>query len=194
MGIQIFQVWIWVFLSTLYVACALVTHLCPTPCDPMGCSPPGSSVQAIILEWVAIFFSIDLPNPGIEPESPASASWFFTLESPGKPQSSFFLSFFFSVLFLKMVIMVQFSEYLLWWRLCPKSFTEVASLRYSCFINEKTGPERLGNLPIPTSKSKWRFRIGAWQFDSSIVALECLGVPSPKDFTDYFSFQKKSFM
>ena len=31
---------------------------CPTLCDPMDCSPPGSSVhgilQAIILEWVAI--------------------------------------------------------------------------------------------------------------------------------------------
>ena len=34
----------------------LVTQLCPTLCDPMGCSPPGSSVhgifQARILEWV----------------------------------------------------------------------------------------------------------------------------------------------
>ena len=34
---------------------------CPTLCDPMDCSPPGSSVcgivQARILEWVAISFS-----------------------------------------------------------------------------------------------------------------------------------------
>ena len=34
---------------------------CPTPCDPMDCSPSDSSVhgilQAIILEWVAISFS-----------------------------------------------------------------------------------------------------------------------------------------
>ena len=34
---------------------------CPTLCDPMDCSPPGSSVQGIlqarILEWVAISFS-----------------------------------------------------------------------------------------------------------------------------------------
>ena len=89
MGIQVFQVWIWVFLMTLYLVCVLVTHLCPTPWNPMNYSPPGSSVQAKILEWVAISFSIDLPNPGIEPVSPASASWFFTLESPGKPQASF---------------------------------------------------------------------------------------------------------
>ena len=36
----------------------LVTQSCPTLCDPMDCSPPGSSVhrilQARILEWVAM--------------------------------------------------------------------------------------------------------------------------------------------
>ena len=34
---------------------------CPTPCDPMDCSPPGSPVPGILqartLEWVAISFS-----------------------------------------------------------------------------------------------------------------------------------------
>ena len=48
----------------------LVTRLCLTLCDSMDCSPPGSSVhgilQARILEWVAIPFSRDLPNPGIK--------------------------------------------------------------------------------------------------------------------------------
>ena len=41
--------------------CCLVTKSCPTLCDPMDCSPPGSPVcgvsQARILEWVAISFS-----------------------------------------------------------------------------------------------------------------------------------------
>ena len=36
-------------------------HSCPTLCDPVDCSPPGSSVhgtlQARILEWVAVSFS-----------------------------------------------------------------------------------------------------------------------------------------
>jgi len=36
--------------------CMLVTQSCPTLCNPMDCSPPGSSVhgilQARILEWV----------------------------------------------------------------------------------------------------------------------------------------------
>ena len=39
-----------------------VTQSCPTLCDPMDCSPPGSSVhgifQARALEWGAIAFSI----------------------------------------------------------------------------------------------------------------------------------------
>ena len=41
--------------------CVLVAQLCPTLCNPMDCSPPGSSVhgifQARILEWVAIVLS-----------------------------------------------------------------------------------------------------------------------------------------
>ena len=41
--------------------------------QPMDCSPPGSPVPAILqaraLESVAISFSRDLPNPGIEPAS-----------------------------------------------------------------------------------------------------------------------------
>ena len=38
-----------------------VVQLCPTPCDLMDCSPPGSTVheifQARVLEWGAIAFS-----------------------------------------------------------------------------------------------------------------------------------------
>ena len=53
----------------------LVTQLCPTLCNPVDYSPPGSSVheilQARILEWIAIPFLGDLPNPGMETGSPA---------------------------------------------------------------------------------------------------------------------------
>ena len=58
-------------------------------CNPMGCSPPGSSVhgifQARILEWVAISFSGDLPDPGIQSVSSALEGGFFIAEKPGKP-------------------------------------------------------------------------------------------------------------
>ena len=41
--------------------CCEVAQSCPTPSDPMDCSPPGSSIhgifQARVLEWGAIAFS-----------------------------------------------------------------------------------------------------------------------------------------
>ena len=44
----------------------LVTQLCPTLCDPMDCSPPGSSVHGILhartLEWVSISISGGIQN------------------------------------------------------------------------------------------------------------------------------------
>ena len=44
-----------------------VAQSCPTLCDPVDCSPPGSSVhgilQARILEWVAISFSRGYSRP-----------------------------------------------------------------------------------------------------------------------------------
>ena len=59
--------------------------------NPMNCSPLGFSVhgisQARILELVVISSPGDLPDPGIEPMSPALADRFFTTESPGKPHS-----------------------------------------------------------------------------------------------------------
>ena len=46
----------------------LDTQSCPTLCDPLGCSPPGSSVhgilQARILEWVAMPSSRGSSRPG----------------------------------------------------------------------------------------------------------------------------------
>ena len=39
-----------------------------------------------VLEWVAISFSGDLPNPGIEPRSPALQADALLSELPGKPK------------------------------------------------------------------------------------------------------------
>ena len=48
----------------------LVAQSCLTLCDPMNCSPPGSSVhgilQARIRRGLPFPFPGDLPNPGIE--------------------------------------------------------------------------------------------------------------------------------
>ena len=77
--------------STAHITCCQ-SHSHVWLCDPMDYSLPGSSVhgfsQARILQWVAISFSSDFLDPGIEPKtcaSPALAGEFFTTEPPGKP-------------------------------------------------------------------------------------------------------------
>ena len=53
------------FLDEISAAAAKSFQLCPTLCDPIDGSPPGSPVpgilRAIILEWVALSFSSSLP-------------------------------------------------------------------------------------------------------------------------------------
>ena len=52
----------WVFKDAAAAAAAKLYQSCPTLCDPIEGSPPGSPVpgifQASILEWVASAFSI----------------------------------------------------------------------------------------------------------------------------------------
>ena len=63
----------WIFYMCM---CAQLLQLYPTLCDPMDCSPPGSSVHGILqartLEWAAISSSGDLHDPGFKPTSPVS--------------------------------------------------------------------------------------------------------------------------
>ena len=60
-----------------------VTQSCPTLCDPMDCSQPGSSVhgvlQARILEWVAISYSRDASAISMHVSPP---SWGSLLPTP----------------------------------------------------------------------------------------------------------------
>ena len=62
-------------LRTMHAMHAKSLQLHPTLCNDMDCSPPGSSVhgipQARILKWVAISFSREFSNSGIELGSPA---------------------------------------------------------------------------------------------------------------------------
>ena len=57
--------------------------------DAMDCSQRGSSVHGIsqvrILEWVAISFSRDLHDPGIEPTSPSLQADSLPLSHQGSP-------------------------------------------------------------------------------------------------------------
>ena len=48
-----------------------VAQLCPTLCDPMNCSLPGSSIHGIFQARIQFPSAGRLPDPGIEPGSPA---------------------------------------------------------------------------------------------------------------------------
>ena len=66
-----------------------VAQSCQTLCNPMDCSPPGSSVhgilQAGVLEWLPCPPAGDLPNPGIEPGSATRQADSLLPEPPAKP-------------------------------------------------------------------------------------------------------------
>ena len=66
---------------------------CPTLCNPMDCSPKGSSVHGILqarkLEWVVVPFSRGSSWPGIEPTClmfPAFVGGFFTTRASWQVQ------------------------------------------------------------------------------------------------------------
>ena len=69
----------------------LVTQSCLALCDPMDCSLPGSFVHGIFFPSKNARGGLpfpppgNLPNPSIEPMSPALAGRFFTTEPLGKP-------------------------------------------------------------------------------------------------------------
>ena len=65
-----------------------VAQLCPTLCDPVDCSLPGSSVDGVLQArlWSGLPFPFPrgLPDPGLEPGSPALQVDALTSEPPGK--------------------------------------------------------------------------------------------------------------
>ena len=73
-----------VYMSVFYVSeCVLVTQSCPTLCDPMAYSLPGSSAHGILqartLEWVAIPFSRESSWPRDQVQVSCIAGSFFAV-------------------------------------------------------------------------------------------------------------------
>ena len=98
----------------IFIYVWLVAQSCLTLCDPMDCSPPGSSVngisQARILEWVAISFS----RGSLQPRDLTHVSCIFCIAG------SFFFFFFLTIwatreaLFKKIPTAHPQSQYILW--------------------------------------------------------------------------------
>ena len=70
----------------------LVARSCPTLCNPMDCSPPGSSVhgilQARMLKWVATYFSRAYSQPRDQTQVSCIAGSLFTDGIKGKEHNS----------------------------------------------------------------------------------------------------------
>ena len=78
----------------------LVSESCLTLCDPIDCSPPGSSVLGDSPRqeyWSGLPCPPpgNLPNPGIEPRSPTLLAHSLPTEPPGKPMLQFRRSLFY---------------------------------------------------------------------------------------------------
>ena len=64
-----------------------VTQFCLTLFDPMDYTVHGI-LQARILDWVSSPSPGDLPNPGIDPRSPALQVDYLPVEPQGKPKNT----------------------------------------------------------------------------------------------------------
>ena len=71
-----------------------VVQLCPALCHPMDYTVHGI-LQDRILEWVAFPSPGDLPNPGIEPRSPA-LHILYQLSHKGSPRTLEWVAYLFS--------------------------------------------------------------------------------------------------
>ena len=97
------------------IMCVLVAQSCPTICDAMDSSPPGSSVhgifQARILEWVAIPFSRASSQPRDQTWVSCIAGSFFTVWAMREASSYFpfvFRNFYYLFIWLYQVFVVAF--------------------------------------------------------------------------------------
>ena len=65
-----------------------VAQSCPTLCDPMDCRPQAPLSMELCRQeyWSGLLFPPpgNLPNPGIEPRSPAFQTYSLPSEPPGK--------------------------------------------------------------------------------------------------------------
>ena len=132
----------------MYVLC------CSSPvrlCNPMDCSPPGSSVrgilQARILEWVAILFSRGSSRPRDQTcISLCFLHWqvdSLLLVPPGKPRGSTFLKIFFKTCILHLT---------------------------KCNMKVKQESEKVGlKLNIQKTKIMASSPITSWQIDGETV-------------------------
>ena len=110
----------------------LVIQLCITLCDPMDCSPPGSSIHGDSEYWNVLPCSPsgDLPNSGTEPRSPTLQVDSLPSEPLGKPQILEWVAY-------------PFSRGTFW----PRNWTRVSCIANG-FFTSRTTREALDNSVV----------------------------------------------
>ena len=114
-SLSILNVWVYVFpqICDIFRIACLVAQSYLTLCDPMDCSPPGSSVHCISRQgyWSGLPCPPpgDLPNPGIKPGSLTLQVDFFTVWAT---REAHFQHYFFNVFYL-IYLLLSFSLSLL---------------------------------------------------------------------------------
>ena len=95
-------------------ACSVALS-CPTLCDPMDCSPPGSSVYGIFQSRIRGGLPFpppgDLSQPGTEPRSPVLQVDCLSLSHLGNPFREQAVSI--SIIILCVIVLKQISFYIL---------------------------------------------------------------------------------
>ena len=76
----------WILFGAQVKGACICAQWCPTLCDPMDCSLPGSSVRGVFQAryWSGLPFHI----PGIKPRFPALQADCLPSEPPGKPKNT----------------------------------------------------------------------------------------------------------
>ena len=129
--------------------CAQSLQSCPTPCNPMDCSPPGSSVCGIllasILEWVAMPSSNESSLPRNQTRVPwvgHIVSRLFTAEPLRKPWKYECISSFAGRILSN--LWIQYFSYL-----------EFIQERYTFTHSTTSSPKELGSAQYATG-DQWR--------------------------------------
>ena len=165
--------------SAYACGCAKSLLLCLTLCNPMNCSPPGSSVHGFSRQeyWSGLPCPPpgDLPDPGIKPAfllSPALAGRFFTTSAsfPGWPSKSCL-----APLYLMVLIIVHSQDDSIismrksilgptqWGQFIPSSLLSAfSSFWFCCFVASEAASNSEFSRVLGVSEGALSHQTGLW--------------------------------
>ena len=127
-----------------------VAQYCLTLCDPMNCSPPGSSFhgifQARILEWIAISFS----RGSSQSKDQTCVSDYLTLGHLGSPSSN--------LLYWSIYYRIPHLIFIIVWHIPPSEWHEIIIFKIIIIMFTREGngtPFQCSCLENPIDRGAW---------------------------------------